>query len=84
MGSERYGDLILAPVIIVDARHKANVMDVREGCLEGCKGMLVVARTASVGNRRNDGRGWAERDRRWRRGSALEREFRVARKISGS
>ena len=84
-GGERYGDLIFAPAMMVDAKwRQATWMGVK-GRPGSAMGISVVAWSVSTGDRLVDWRDCAERDRRQRAASsALERERGDAHRRSGS
>ena len=85
VGSQRYGDLIFAPIMTVGAKLAPGGLDrVRKGSWKRALGISVAAWGVSTGGRIVDWRGFAERDRRRRRASAAERESGGARRRSGS
>jgi len=76
LSSERYGDLILTPAVMVGAMLVQGDLDgcVRKGARKSAMGISVVAWTLSTGDRLVDQRDCAEQDRRQRGASASERE----------
>jgi hypothetical protein len=79
-GSQRYGDLIFAPVMVVGAKLGPSDLDrVGRGARRRATGISVVAWSVSTGDRRVDWRGCGERDRRQRGASATDRESGDAR-----
>ncbi len=78
-GGRRYGDLIVAPVMMVGAKLARGDLDsVGSGAWKRAMRISVVAWSISTGDRFVDWRGWAERDRRQRGASATEREMGFA------
>ncbi len=84
-GSQRYGDLIFAPVMMVGAKLARGDLDrVGSGAWKRAIGISVVAWSVSTGDRLVDWRGCGERDRRRRGAGAMERESGCAHRRCGS
>ena len=84
-GGRRYGDLIVAPVMIVGAKVARGDLDrVGSGAWKRAIGISVVGWSVSTGDRLVDWRGCAEGDRRRRGASATVRESGCADRRSGS
>ena len=84
-GSQRYGDLIFTPVMVVGAKLAPSDLDrVWSGAWKRATGIAVAAWSVSTGGRLVDRRDCAERDRRQRGASATERESGGAHGRSGS
>ena len=84
-GGRRYGDLIVAPVMMVGAKLARGDRDrVRSEAWKRAIGISVVAWSVSTGDRLVGWRGCGERDRRQRGAGATERESGGAQRRSGS
>ena len=83
--AQRYGDLIVAPVMVVGAElASGDLGKVWRGAWKRAMGIAVVARSVSTGDRLVDWRGCAKRERRQRGAGATERESGGADRRSGS
>src|SRR5271166_2845394 len=83
--AQRYGDLIVALVMVVGAElASGDLGKVWRGAWKRAMGIAVVARSVSTGDRLVDWRGCAKRDRRQRGAGATERESGCADRRSGS
>jgi len=80
-GSQRYGDLIFAPVMAVGPKVARGDPD---KVWRRATGIAGLARRLSTGDRRVDWRGCGEKDRRQLGASATERESGGADRRSGS
>ena len=84
-GSQRYGDLIFALVMVAGAKlAPGDLARVWRGAWRRATGIAGVAGSVSTGDRLVDWRGCGERDRRQRGASATERESGGADRRSGS
>ena len=80
-GSQRYGDLIFAPVMAVGPKVARGDPD---KVWRRATGIAGLARRVSTGDRRVDWRGCGEKDRRQLGASATERESGGADRRAGS